>query len=105
MIKKEYGAHSPNGSIRQEGIKIVDAKVHKKSGKPKDLVRVLQFFRYKKEGATTFMCTAETGIFRGSVTWYVDYLMKIGELKSIRVAIDPNTGFPANFYSANKSLW
>ncbi len=89
-----------------------DATAHKTSGKvqtligkDKDLIRVLDYFRYKNGGATTLMCMYETGILRNSITWYVDYLEKIGELQAIKKDKDPYTGFTAKYYSANQTLW
>ena len=79
------------------------AKLNNLNGKTKDLVRVLQFFRYKV--GTSLDCAIETGILRNSITWYVLDLEKLKMLQAIRKAKDATTGFLAKHYSANPSLW
>lgn len=71
--------------------------------KEKDIFKVWDFFRYKV--GTTLDAALSTGILRNSITWYVAYLEKIGELQAVFVKPDIHTGFKAKHYSADPLKW
>lgn len=75
------------------------AKVHN----PKDLYKILDFFRYKV--GTTLDAALGTGILRNSITWYVSYLENEGLLQAVSIKRDRTTGYKAKHYSANPALW
>ena len=70
-------------------------------GKPKDIIRVLEYFRYKV--GTTLDAMIDTGILRNSITWHVDALQKMNLLFVAYRKPDRNTGFMANHYTADQS--
>ena len=74
-----------------------------KIGNPKDISKVLDFFRYKT--ATTLDCMIATGVLRNSITWYVAQLEQLGLLQVVFVKPDTHTGFKAKYYSADPSKW
>jgi hypothetical protein len=74
-----------------------------KIDKIKDLTKVLEFFRYKV--GTTLDCALATKVLRNSITWYVDYLIKVGLLKVVKIAKDSTTGYFAKHYSADEAQW
>jgi hypothetical protein len=74
-----------------------------KVDKIKDLTKVLDYFRYKV--GTTLDCAQTTSVLRNSITWYVDYLQKVGLLKVVKVAKDQTTGYFAKHYSADEAQW
>lgn len=69
----------------------------------KDICKVLDYFRYKP--ATTLDCAIDTGILRNSITWYVATLEKEALLQAVCRKPDKQTGFIANYYSSDPSLW
>ncbi len=92
MKEKEKGSHNdcPNYNT---------AKV----GNSKDITKVLAYFRYKV--ATTLDAALDLGMLRNSITWYVRDLEEMGLLQVICKRPDTTTGYKANYYSANPSLW
>lgn len=70
---------------------------------PKDINKVLDYFRYKD--GTTLDCKIATGILRNSITWYVAQLEQLGLLQAVSVKPDAHTGFKAKYYSADPSKW
>ena len=82
------------------GVSVIDAaKVHN----PKDLCKILDYFRYKV--GTTLDAALATGILRNSITWYVAYLEDAGMLQAICIKRDRTTGYKAKHYSADPALW
>lgn len=71
-------------------------------GKPKDIIRVLEYFRYKV--GTTLDAMLATGILRNSITWHVDALQKMNLLIVAYRGKDRNTGFMANHYTADPTV-
>ena len=69
----------------------------------KDMLEVLDFFRYVEE--TRLGASLRTGILLGSVCRYVDYLLKIGALTVTKIAPDARTKHDAQYLSANPDLW
>ncbi|MDD6978046.1 MAG: hypothetical protein PUI72_07015 [Prevotellaceae bacterium] len=69
----------------------------------KDITKVLVYFRYKV--ATTLDAALDLGMLRNSITWYVRDLEEMGLLQVICKRPDTTTGYKANYYSANPSLW
>ena len=92
MKEKVRGSHNgrPNNNT---------AKV----GNSKDITKVLAYFRYKV--ATTLDAALDLGMLRNSITWYVRDLEAMGLLQAICKRPDATTGYKANYYSANPSLW
>lgn len=80
-------------------VTIPDAKV----SKPKDIDKVLEYFRYKT--GTTLDAMLATGVLRNSITWYVRELEELGLLQAIARKPDIHTGRMAKYYSANPELW
>lgn len=78
---------------------ITGAKVNN----PKDITKVLDFFRYTV--GTTLDAMLATGILRNSITWYVAQLEDLGLLQAIFVKPDTHTGYKAKYYSADPSKW
>ena len=74
-----------------------------KVGNSKDITKVLAYFRYKV--ATTLDAALDLGMLRNSITWYVRDLEEMGLLQVICKRPDTTTGYKANYYSANPSLW
>lgn len=70
---------------------------------PKDLARILNYFRYKV--GTSLDAMLSTGILRNSITWYIAQLEDAGLLKAIYTAKDKHTGFRAKHYSADTTKW
>lgn len=68
-----------------------------------DMAKVYEYFVYKV--GTTLDCARELGILRNSITYYVSKLMKMGKLRSLCKIKDQTTGYKANHYSADVSLW
>ena len=79
------------------------AKIGISFQREKDLLRVLDYFRYTI--ATTLDCALATGILRNSITWYVCDLERLGLLQAIKKDKDKTTGFRAKYYSADQKLW
>ena len=79
------------------------AKVSKYSETTKDLLKVLEYFRYTI--GTTLDCAKTTGISRNSITWYVRELEKLKLLQTVCVKPDVQTGFKAKHYSSDPSQW
>lgn len=75
------------------------SKVHN----PKDLAKVLEYFRYKV--GTSLDAMLATGILRNSITWYIVQLEDAGLLQAIYVDRDKHTGFRAKHYSADPTRW
>lgn len=71
--------------------------------KVKDIVKVLEFFRYTL--GTTLDCAYATGVLRNSITWYVKDLINEGLLQVVSKRPDSHTGRKAGHYSADASLW
>ena len=69
----------------------------------KDITKVLAYFRYKV--ATTLDAALDLGMLRDSIAWYVRDLEAMGLLQAICKRPDATTGYKANYYSANPSLW
>lgn len=69
----------------------------------KDIIKVLDFFRYKV--GTTLDAMLATGVLRNSITWYVAQLEDLGLLHAVCVKPDTHTGFKAKYYSAAPSKW
>lgn len=69
----------------------------------KDLCKVFSYFQYKV--GTSLDAAIDLGIFRNSITWYIDELEKLGELQAICRKADRTTGFMAKHYSADRRLW
>lgn len=69
----------------------------------KDLLKVLEYFRYTT--GTTLDCAKDTGILRNSITWYVAMLEKMKLLQAVCLKPDKTTGFNAKHYSADPSNW
>lgn len=69
----------------------------------KGIIKIYDYFRYKT--ATTLDAALGTGIPRNSITWYVDMLEKMGELKAVYSAPDQRTGRVAKHYSSNPGEW
>lgn len=70
---------------------------------PKDLAKVLDYFRYKI--GTSLDAMLATGILRNSITWYIAQLEEAGLLQAIYTAPDKHTGFRAKHYSADQTKW
>ena len=70
---------------------------------PKDLAKVLDYFRYKV--GTSLDAMLATGILRNSITWYIAHLEDAGLLQAIYTAPDKHTGFRAKHYSADQTKW
>ena len=82
------------------GVNVIDAaKVHN----PKDLCKILDYFRYKV--GTTLDAALDTGILRNSITWYVAYLENAGLLQAVCIKRDRTTGYKAKHYSADPAQW
>ncbi len=79
--------------------KISTTNVHN----PKDLNKVLEFFRYTV--GTTLDCFFATGVLRNCITWYVRDLENLGLLQAIYIAPDRRTKFRAKHYSADPTKW
>lgn len=79
------------------------AKVGNFSETTKDLLKVLEYFRYTV--GTTLDCAKATGIPRNSITWYVRDLEKLRLLQAVCVKPNVQTGFKAKHYSADPSQW
>ena len=79
------------------------AKIGISFQREKDLLRVLDYFRYTI--ATTLDCALATGILRNSITWYVHDLERLGLIQAVKKAKDDTTGFLAKHYSADPKLW
>ena len=69
----------------------------------KDLLKVLEYFRYTT--GTTLDCAKATGVLRNSITWYVAEFEKLRLLQAVCVKPDVTTGFKAKHYSADPSQW
>ncbi len=69
----------------------------------KDLIKVLQYFRYTV--GTTLDCSLATGVLRNCITWYVRDLERGNLLQAICRKRDRTTGFMAKHYTADRSLW
>lgn len=70
---------------------------------PKDITKILDYFRYKV--GTTLDAMLATGVLRNSITWYVAQLEDLGLLQVVCVKPDTHTGFKAKYYSADPSKW
>ena len=70
---------------------------------PKDLAKVLDYFRYKV--GTSLDAMLATGILRNSITWYIAHLEDAGLLQVIFKAPDKHTRFQAKHYSADPAKW
>lgn len=70
---------------------------------PKDLAKVLDYFRYKV--GTSLDAMLATGILRNSITWYITQLEDAGLLQAIFIDRDKHTGFKAKHYSADPGKW
>ena len=79
------------------------AKVQNFGDNSKDLMKVLDFFRYTT--GTTLDCMLATGVLRNSITWYVLLLQTIGVLQAVCRQPDRHTGRLAKYYSADPSQW
>ena len=82
---------------------LTGAKVGNYSETTKDLLKVLDYFRYTT--GTTLDCAKATGILRNSITWYVRDLEKVKLLQAVCHKPDTTTGREAKHYSANPSDW
>lgn len=71
--------------------------------KEKDITKILNYFRYTT--GTTLDAMFATGVLRNSITYYVDYLERIGELRAIKKDRDRRTHHLAKYYSADKAQW
>jgi hypothetical protein len=79
------------------------AKVGNYSETTKDILKVLDYFRYTT--GTTLDCAKQTGILRNSITWYVHDLEKVNLLQAVCHKPDTTTGRDAKHYSADPSKW
>lgn len=79
------------------------AKVDISSQSNKDILLVLDYFRYKV--GTSLDCARATGILRNSITWYIKCLEEANLLQAVCRKRDRTTGFKAKHYTADKSLW
>ena len=70
---------------------------------PKDLCKILDYFRYKV--GTTLDAALATGVLRNSITWYVAYLENVGLLQVVCIKRSSTTGYMAKHYSADPALW
>lgn len=98
--RRGLNAAAPDAAVGYtEGNMDNAAKVHN----PKDLCKILDFFRYTT--GTTLDAAIATSILRNSITWYVDYLEKAGVLQAVCIKRDRTTGYKAKHYSADPALW
>jgi len=79
------------------------AKVNNYSETGKDLLKVLDYFRYTT--GTTLDCAMSVKVLRNSVTWYVAELENLNLLQAVCVKRDRTTGRKAKHYSSNRDLW
>ena len=92
MKEKVKGSH--NGRRNNNPAKV---------GNSKEITKVLAYSRYTV--ATTLDAALDLGMLRNSITWYVRDLEEMGLLQVICKRPDTTTGYKANYYSANPSLW
>ncbi len=78
-------------------------KTDTKVVKEKDIIKVLNYFRYKTE--TTLGCALDTGILRNSITYYVVDLEKADLLQVVYIRPDSRTHYLAKYYSADPLQW
>lgn len=98
MVKKEMANATTTNATKK-----YDAKIQNTEDNSKDLLKVVDYFRYTT--GTTLDCMLAIGVLRNSITWYVAYLESIGELQAICRKPDRHTGRLAKHYSADPSQW
>ncbi len=96
-MRKQKGA--PESAPETE----TGAKVNNNPETCKDLVKVLEYFRYTT--GTSLDCAMSVQVLRNSVTWYIRTLERTNLLQAVCVKRDRTTGRKAKHYSGNPKLW